>query len=123
MSDQGETLLLVDDEPQVREMLQALLECLHYRVLTAANGAEALAIYERYSDTIALVLTDLGMPVMGGIELCRALWQRDPGVKILVMTACPLEKQSQSLPEERLRGWLRKPFALAELAQAIRRGL
>jgi CheY-like chemotaxis protein len=120
---QGETLLLVDDEPQVREMLQASLECLHYRVLTATNGAEALAVYERHDDAIALVLTDLIMPVMGGIELCRTLWQRHPGVKILVMTACPLGEAGQALQEVRLLGWLHKPFALVELAQAIRRVL
>jgi CheY-like chemotaxis protein len=120
---QGETLLLVDDEPQMRDMLQASLERLHYRVLTAANGAEALAVYERHHDAIALVLTDLVMPVMGGVELCRALWQRHPGVKILVMTACPLGEVRQALQEDRLLGWLYKPFALAELAQAIRRVL
>ena len=59
---QGKTLLLVDDEPQVREMIQTWLECLHYRVLTAANGKEALVVYEQHSDAIALVLTDLVMP-------------------------------------------------------------
>jgi CheY-like chemotaxis protein len=120
---QRETLLLVDDEPQVCEMLRVSLECLHYRVLTAANGAEALVVYERYKDAIALVLTDLVMPVMGGVELCRALWQRNSGVKILVMTACPLGEARQAFQEERLLGWLYKPFALAELAQAVRRVL
>ena len=120
---QGKTLLLVEDEPQVRDMLQVSLERLHYRVLTAANGAEALAVYEQHNDAIALVLTDLVMPVMGGVELCHTLWQRHPRVKILVMTACPPQGEGQALQEERLLGCLHKPFALAELAQAIRRVL
>ena len=123
MPGQGETLLLVDDTPEVCEMLRAMLECLHYRVLTARNGKEALAVYARHGDAIALVLTDLVMPEMGGVELCRALWQRDPGVKILVMTACPLGEEGQALQEARLLGCLHKPFALAELVQALRRVL
>lgn len=116
---QGKTLLLVDDEPQVREMIQTWLECLHYRVLTAANGKEALVVYEQHSDAIALVLTDLVMPEMGGAELCRALRQRNPRVKILVMTAYPLGEEGQALYEGRILGWLHKPCALPELAWAV----
>lgn len=123
MPGQGETLLLVDDDSQVRAVLQALLEGLHYRVLAACNGTEALAVYERHGNAIALVLTDLEMPEMGGVELCRALRQRHPRVKILVITASPLGETGHALQEEGVRGWLHKPCALAELAQAVRRAL
>jgi CheY-like chemotaxis protein/Zn-finger nucleic acid-binding protein len=116
---QREMILLVDDEPLVREALCELLEHLHYRVLTAVNGKEALAVYEQHGDAIALVLTDLVMPEMGGVELCRALQQRNPHVKTLVMTGCPLGEEGQALQEESVLGWLQKPFTLPELAQTV----
>jgi response regulator RpfG family c-di-GMP phosphodiesterase len=73
-------------------------------VRTAANGKEALALYEQYGDAIALVLTDLVMPEMGGVVLCQALWRRNPCVKILLMTGCPVGGKGQALWEERVLG-------------------
>ena len=62
----GETILLAEDEPSVRELVRDILETHSYRVLEAADGREALQVYERYNGTIDLLLTDVIMPVMGG---------------------------------------------------------
>ena len=69
---QGETILLVEDRPEVLDIAKEMLEQLNYRVVTAENGKEALAIYESDPDKISAVLTDMVMPEMGGLELIQA---------------------------------------------------
>ncbi|MFN2111295.1 MAG: PAS domain S-box protein, partial [Anaerolineae bacterium] len=92
----GETLLLVEDNTRLREAGQNLLTALGYRVLTAANGLEALAIYQT-EEHIALIVTDLVMPEMGGKALVQALHDNDPGQKVLVMTGYTTEESTESL--------------------------
>jgi PAS domain S-box-containing protein len=120
---QGETLLLVEDEPQVMELLRTMLERLHYRVLTAPNGQEALTVYEHHSDAIALVLTDLIMPDIGGLALFHTLRQRDPGAKVIVLTGYALGEETHDLLAQGIMDWLQKPPELPVLAQAVRRAL
>ncbi|RMG55150.1 MAG: response regulator, partial [Acidobacteria bacterium] len=118
---QGETILLVEDEPEVREAIQAILTHLGYRVLPAVNGREALNVYERRHADIALVVTDLVMPEMDGIALIKALRTRDPRVKIIVMSGYPLKAEHE---RETLKGvveWIQKPVALPQLAAVTKR--
>ncbi|MBU0492251.1 MAG: response regulator, partial [Chloroflexi bacterium] len=82
---QGETILLAEDQETVRQMGQRLLEALGYRVLVATNGREALDLY-RSAERVDLVLTDLVMPEMGGLELIRQLREIAPDLRILVTT-------------------------------------
>lgn len=119
----GETLLLVEDEAAVREVGQNLLEHLGYQVLTATNGRQALEVYERHQDQIALVLTDLVMPEMGGKELFYALRERNPRVKVVVLTGYPLGGESEDLLVDGIAGWLQKPLRLSPLAQIVNRTL
>ena len=78
-----ELVLLVDDEPSVRLITQKTLEAFGYRVVVASNGAEAVAIYTDRRDDIALVLTDMMMPVMDGASTIRALRTMKPDVRIV----------------------------------------
>jgi len=117
---QGETILLVEDEPQVLGAGQAMLNHLGYRVLTAPSGSEALDLYHRYPDGIALVLTDMVMPQMGGLELYRALRVQDPHIKVMVMTGYPLEAGGRGLLEQGIVASVQKPLNLSQLAQAVR---
>jgi DNA-binding NarL/FixJ family response regulator len=78
------TLLLVEDEPQFRRSLRAFLEDSEYCVLEAANGREALDLFQRHRP--ALVLTDLRMPAMDGIELLTHLKSLCPDVPVLVLS-------------------------------------
>jgi CheY-like chemotaxis protein len=83
----GPTLLVVDDEPTVREMLGRVLEAEHYGVAMAANGKEAL---ERVAwGDIDLVLLDLNMPAMGGWETFERLTTQEPLLPVVVITARP----------------------------------
>ena len=83
---QGETVLLVEDTPQVLMLLRLMLERLCYRVLTATDGQEALRVYERHGNAIALVIADLVMPKVGGVSLFQALRKRAPGIKVVILT-------------------------------------
>jgi len=132
---QGETILVVEDNTATREALVDSLELLNYRVLEAANGREALAIFEQQTSEvsedfrslekgrIALVLSDVVMPEMGGQALFHALRQRDPTVKVVLLTGHPLEKELENLQAQGLSGWLLKPPSLEQLAQMVARAL
>lgn len=127
----GETILVVEDGPVMRQALVDCLEMLNYRVLTAADGREALALYEQHSGDpstgsgqgIALVLSDLIMPDVGGLVLCRALKKRYPAVRVLILTGYPLEDGGEELKSAGVVGWVRKPVDLDQLAQVVARAL
>jgi len=119
----GETILLVEDEPLVLAALRAMLEQLGYRVLTATNGQEALAVYSQHRREIALVLADLVMPVMDGGALFRALQAQDPHIRLVVTTGYPLGEEYQHLLAQGIAGWLQKPPDQAQLARVLRLAL
>ncbi len=79
----GELLLLVDDEQSIRDVARRSLERFGYKVLTASNGAEALAVYVRRQPEIAVVITDMAMPIMDGPALIIALKSINPQVRII----------------------------------------
>jgi two-component system cell cycle sensor histidine kinase/response regulator CckA len=115
----GEMLLVVEDDPAAREAMRALLEAYNYQVLTATNGAEALRIYEQRSESIDLVVSDLVMPVMGGVALYQALSQHWPQVKMLFVTGHPVREQEQDILEQGNVHWLQKPFSVQIFSQAV----
>jgi PAS domain S-box-containing protein len=127
---EGETILLVEDEKKVRKFGRMALELLGYRVLTAANGREALEVYrsaERaYPEQgrgIDLVLADMVMPEMGGRELMRELRKENPHLKAVVMTGYTLEEDLRELMEEGIVDVIHKPFDLGTLEEVIRHAL
>lgn len=79
----GELILVVDDEPAVRLVTKRLLEANGYRVVLASDGVSALATFDTHRDDIAVVLTDMMMPVMDGPTMIRRLRERDPAVWII----------------------------------------
>ena len=125
---QGETILLVEDEENLREAAQEMLESQGYRVLTAANGREALEVYEatRSGDQprrVDLVITDMVMPEMGGKELMQELRNRDPSLKALAITGYAVREVAKELREMGFSDVIYKPFDVDTLAQVIRRAL
>ena len=79
----GELVLVVDDEPAIRTVAERLLQRFGYRVATASQGAEALDVFAAKRDEIAVVLTDMAMPVMDGPALIAALREIEPGIRII----------------------------------------
>ncbi|MFP4395918.1 MAG: PAS domain S-box protein [Anaerolineales bacterium] len=118
----GELILLVEDNARLREAGQDLLELLGYRTLSAANGIEALAVYETNSD-IALVITDVIMPKMGGKELVQKLRSTHPHIKALAITGYADEDVVEELRVVGFQDVIHKPFAPDALARVIRRAL
>jgi two-component system cell cycle sensor histidine kinase/response regulator CckA len=115
----GEIILVVEDSPPAREATQAILEMQGYRVLAAANGEEGLEIFRKYGSAIDLVLSDLVMPVMGGIELYRTLQASHTDLRFMIMTGYPLEDGGKELLEQGIVAWIQKPFSIAELTRKV----
>jgi signal transduction histidine kinase/ActR/RegA family two-component response regulator len=115
----GQLILVVDDESSIRDVTRSMLTHHGYRTLGAADGAEALSIYARETDHIDAVLTDVMMPVVDGVALCRALKRMDPGVRIIAATGSQEAGWKKELQAMDIRPILGKPFTAAALLAAL----
>jgi GAF domain-containing protein/CheY-like chemotaxis protein len=115
----GETILLVEDDTSAREALKSLLENCNYQVLTASNGLDALRVYDETSNRVALVISDVVMPVMGGIALYDRLVQRWPEVRMLFITGHPVDERDRAILERGQVHWLQKPFSVGKFNRAV----
>ena len=118
----GDTVLVVEDQEDVRTAVSSMLESLNYRVLTAADGQKALALYWLYRDDIALVLTDVVMPRMGGFDLYMALREKNLDVQVVMMTGYPMGREREVCPEG-VAGWLEKPLRIDQLGRVLSEAL
>jgi len=126
----GETILIVEDNDTLRGALAHTLTLLNYQALTAANGREALGILDKQTKTasgaakkpdVALVLSDLVMPDMGGKELLLALQQRQLALPVVIVSGHPLDTALQT--NQGFAGWLPKPIDIQELATLLAQAL
>ncbi|MFC1532771.1 ATP-binding protein [Thermodesulfobacteriota bacterium] len=116
---QGETILLVEDDPTVLKVIAAMLERLGYRTITAPNGEKAMAIVEERKTKIALVLSDMMMPDMDGETLFYRLRARNPHLKMVMMSGYPLGERGAKLLELGVVAWFKKPIRLGQLSQVV----
>ena len=110
-------ILIVDDDPDLREFLRLMLTSMGFEVICAANGQEALDVLEGRNPD--LILLDMKMPVMNGWEFCRAVDGRDACPPIVVLTAAP--DPAARAAEAHADGWLGKPFEYEDLEATVRR--
>jgi hypothetical protein len=115
----SETILLVDDEEGVRKLLSAVLHNGGYTVIEAANGSAALAVYDKNSHKIDLVLTDVVMPQMNGFELGMRLAEKSPDLQVLYMSGYR-DTPNNSQPGEPPKTFLNKPFSPDVLLAKVR---
>jgi len=115
-----ETILVVDDEELVRNLVKSLLESHGYKVLQAASGAAALDLISRYPHPLHLVLTDVVMPGMNGSELSDRLALLRPNLKILYMSANPRDILAQGNEPGSSPAYLQKPFTVKALLMRVR---
>jgi PAS domain S-box-containing protein len=118
----GEIILLVEDEDRLREAGQEILESLGYQALTAADGREALQVYQS-AEKVDLVLTDLVMPAMGGKELAQELRKIAPRVRVLAITGYTLVENVEELKRAGILDVVHKPLEVSALAEVIRQAL
>jgi two-component system, cell cycle sensor histidine kinase and response regulator CckA len=115
-----ETVLLVEDDTQVRSIAATALEMSGYDVLTAANGAEALRLCQRFNSKIDLLLTDMVMPRMGGQELSSRLLKLRPGTRVLYMSGYSENAIVHHGAIEEGTDFIEKPFSLEALTRKTR---
>ena len=119
-----ETILLVEDEAGVRQMMTSCLKRHGYRVLQADNGVHALAIWERHRDEIALLFTDIVMPEgVSGLELAKNLKQDKGGLKIIITSGYSDEAFLRGVPSQEGVIFLPKPYEPDVLIETIRKCL
>ncbi len=120
----GEVILVVEDNEPLRTALRETLKQWGYHVVEAIHGAEALALLEKPDNEIALVLSDVVMPTMGGVALAQALRKRahsgrGPDLPVILMSGHAQEQDLSHLRALGVRAWLSKPPALDQLAQTL----
>ena len=117
--ERGGRILVVEDDAAVRKALVDGLESFNYQTLEAENGNSALAILEQRGADVALVLSDMVMPGMGGSELFQALRQQGLTVPVILLSGQPMEEVFEGLRSQGGITWLLKPTTLEQLAQAV----
>lgn len=125
LTGKGESILIVDDEAAIRETLTFTLKSYNYKTITASNGLEAIELYSRHRDEIAVVLLDLMMPSMDGSTAIFGLQKINPQVKIIAMSGLvSYEEIGYSYEiQTTVREFLSKPFSTDKLLVTLNKVL
>ena len=110
-----ETILLVEDEPAVRQLFATALSRAGYTVFEARNGEEAVKVFDQHADAIDLLLTDMRMPYMGGAELAQQLRGRKETLKLICISG-----YGGSVATAVASDFLAKPFSRDEMLKKVR---
>jgi len=121
----GELVLIVDDEPVMRDIATRVLETHGYRVVQAGNGEEGVAVFTRHVDEIKLVISDMEMPVMNGAAMIRSIERINPNIRVISSTGiavsrdaanCSTNEHETASPHHRI---LTKPYRLVDLLRTV----
>jgi len=110
----GESIFVVDDEDQILEITKKTLETHGYRVITANDGKEAIALYSQHREEIKIVLMDMMMPVMDGSASIREIRKINPEVKIIAVSGLT-EKDKLAKVADFVNAFLPKPYTTEKL--------
>lgn len=119
----GELVLLVDDETSILSITRQTLEAFGYRVLVAEDGAQAVGIYAQNRDQVAVVLTDMMMPVMDGVALIQALRRLDREVRLIAASGIHANGNVERASALGVRHFLSKPYTVDRLLGVLREAL
>jgi len=120
---QGETILVVDDEPLLLALLAEVLTSRGYHVLSARNGLEAVEIYRRERERIQLVLLDVVMPGMGGVEAFGKLKKINPDVKVIVCSGYAQDSAVREIVRNGAVGFMAKPYLTEDILEFVARNI
>ena len=117
------TILLVEDDAIVLFVNKTRLERLGYKVITATGGDMALDIFERHAQDIQLVISDVLMPKINGMELFTRLKRQKPDVKMVLATGYSIGHEDEILLNQGIAALIQKPFSREQLAEVVRETL
>jgi PAS domain S-box-containing protein len=115
------TILLVDDEEPIRSLGRQILEGMEFNVVLAADGKEAIEVFNAFKDEIVCVILDLTMPHMSGDEAYREMLLLKPGVRVIVSSGFSEHDVVRRFPEYGLSGFIQKPYKIDSLAGMLRK--
>lgn len=115
----GELIIIVDDESAIREIAKETLHTFGYKVLTANDGTEALALFAEHKDEVRCVITDMMMPFLDGPATIRALRRLSPNLKIIVTSGLKANGKSAEIAQFGINTFLQKPYTAEALLKAL----
>ncbi|HDD44886.1 MAG TPA: response regulator, partial [Candidatus Desulfofervidus auxilii] len=115
------TILVVEDEEEIRNLLREMLEHLGYEVIIAETGMKALRLFDKYKDKINLIITDVVMPQISGKELVEKIKKEYPEIKVLYMSGYPENVIAHYGVLEEDINFISKPFTLMELTKKLKK--
>jgi two-component system, cell cycle sensor histidine kinase and response regulator CckA len=118
-----ELILVVDDELAIGELIKTTLETYNYRVVSASNGKDAIAIYAQHRDAIAAVLVDMMMPVMDGLTTVTALHQLKPDLPVIAISGLNSMEAVARAKRFGCQYFLAKPFTNSELLEVLSKSM
>jgi DNA-binding response OmpR family regulator len=118
-----ETLLVVEDEAMLLELLKAIFEEEGYQVVTAKDGQEAVEVFRARRDTFALVLTDMGLPKLGGWEVFQKIREMDPKIKVILASGFVDASVRDDMMSQGAADVLQKPYGPQKILDRIRKVL
>ena len=113
------TVLLVDDEKSIRTIGSALLNALGFSTITASNGTEALDLYSQRPNEVDMILLDLVMPVMGGVDTYRLLREISRTIPIVICSGHGVEGLSEEIDSDEFAAMAQKPFDPDQLLNTL----
>jgi two-component system cell cycle sensor histidine kinase/response regulator CckA len=116
----SETILLVDDEPNVLAVSEALLQSLGYTVYGMGSGQDAIAFFEEKKDGIDLVILDMIMPGLSGSEVFDRIRELNPSARTILSSGYSLNSQAQEIMNKGCHGFIQKPFNITDISRKVR---
>jgi two-component system cell cycle sensor histidine kinase/response regulator CckA len=119
-AEQSKTILVVDDEPEIRKLVCAMIGHFGYTALTANSALRALAVYKKHHGPIDLLITDVVMKGLGGPVLADKLTELQPGLKVLYMSGYDQSRVVQKYVVEKGHFLLAKPFTARQMETKLK---
>ncbi len=119
----GQLILVVDDENALLEVTQQTLHAFGYKTKAAQDGAEAIAVFSEFKDQIALVITDMMMPVLDGAATIRVILKMVPAMPIIAVSGLDAQGKSTAFQDQKNVRFLQKPYSASQLLQCIQQQL
>jgi len=119
----SETILVVEDEEDLRELLTSVLHDFGYGILVARDGMEALERYRRHRQDIRLVITDMDLPKLNGAAVSRSILATNPGARIILISGFVETALKESILASGVREFLAKPYTMPQMLKLVRKVL